>query len=217
MLAGANFLTELRDQAGCRYRVGYKPDVAAEFLRVESKGSTCGSDGFATGEGELNIMRSDGVQLRKIKATFNRGLPIVNGNTAWPIAGFDDEQNLLLLVGSDADNGVHYLAQLPRDRHNGTWQAGSLFIVALTEKVDLFRNLDTIRSTLMQPIAELEQRGPRLNSVRFYAMRNHLLDFLVHRSKEMQAQGMRPAQPLLVYPGAEPEEPAIAVTATESV
>lgn len=172
VLAGANFLTELRDQAGCRYRVGYKPDVAAEFLRVESKGSTCGSDGFATGEGELNIMRSDGVQLRKIKATFNRGVPIVNGNTAWPIAGFDDEQNLLLLVGSDADNGVHYLAQLPRDRHNGTWQAGSLFIVALTEKVDLFRNLDTIRSTLMQPIAELEQRGPRLNSVRFYAMRN---------------------------------------------
>ncbi len=52
---------------------------------------------------------------------------------------------------------------------------------------------------------------------RFYAMRNHLLDFLVHRSKEMQAQGMRPAQPLLVYPGAEPEELAIAVTATESV
>src|SRR5690606_29383391 len=71
VLAGASFLTELRDQAGCRYRVGYKPDVAEEFLRVESKGPTCGGDGFATGEGELNIMRSDGVLLRKIKATFN--------------------------------------------------------------------------------------------------------------------------------------------------
>ena len=172
VLAGANFLTELRDQAGCRYRVGFKPDVAEEFLRVESKGTSCGRDGFANGEGELSIMRSDGVQLRKIKATFNRGLPIANGNTAWPIAGFDDEQNLLLLMGSDAENGVHYLAKLPRDRHNGTWQAGSLFIVALTEKVDLFRNLDTIRSTLMQPVAELEQQGPRFNSVRVYAMRN---------------------------------------------
>lgn len=165
-------MTELQDQSGCRYRIGYKPDVAAEFLRVESKGTHCGSNGFAVGEGELSIMRSDGVQLRRIKATFNHGLPIVNGNTTWPIAGFDDEQNLLLLLGSDAANGVHYLAQLPRDRHNGTWQAGSLFIVALTEKVDLFRNLETIRSTLMQPVAEVEQQGPRFNSVRVYAMRN---------------------------------------------
>lgn len=172
VLASASFLTELQDQSGCRYRIGYKPDVAAEFLRVESKETPCGSDGFANGEGELSILRSDGVQLRRIKATFNRGLPIVGGNTAWPIVGFDDAQNLLLLMGSDAANGVHYLAQLPRDRHNGTWQAGSLFIVALTEKVELFRNIDTIRSTLMQPVAELEQQGPRFSSVRVYAMRD---------------------------------------------
>ncbi|STZ10630.1 Bicarbonate transport ATP-binding protein CmpD [Moraxella caviae] len=34
----------------------------------------------------------------------------------------------------------------------------------------------------------------------YYRIRNHLLDFLVHRSKKLQAETDRPAQPKVVYP-----------------
>lgn len=171
-LAAASFLTVLQDQAGCRYRLAYKPEVAPEFLRVDAQGPTCGRDGFATGMGTLSIMRSDGVQLKQIKANFHRGLPIVNGNTAWPVVGFDDERNLLVSLGSDAAQGVHYIAQLPLARHDGTWHAQSLFVVAVTEKIDLFRDIDSIRAVVMAPAAEVEEQGIRTNSLRVYAMRN---------------------------------------------
>lgn len=171
-LAAASFLTVLQDQAGCRYRLAYKPEVAPEFLRVDAQGPTCGRDGFATGMGTLSIMRSDGVQLKQIKANFHRGLPIVNGNTAWPVVGFDDERNLLVSLGSDAAQGVHYIAQLPLVRHDGTWHAPSLFVVAVTEKIDLFRDVDSIRAVVMAAAAAVEEQGIRTNSLRVYAMRN---------------------------------------------
>lgn len=171
-LAAASFLTILQDQTGCRYRLAYKPDVAPEFLRVEAQGPTCGRDGFATGMGSLSIMRSDGVQLKRIKANFHRGLPIVDGNSAWPVVGFNDERNMLVSLGSDAAQGVHYLAQLPLVSHDGAWHASSLFAVAVTEKIDLFRDIDSIRAVLMAPVAAIEQQGIRTHSLRVHAMRN---------------------------------------------
>ncbi|MDO5640256.1 MAG: ABC transporter ATP-binding protein [Neisseria sp.] len=60
-----------------------------------------------------------------------------------------------------------------------------------------------IAEIVVNTIPKPRSRENMHHDPRFYAMRNHLLDFLVHRSKAMQAEGARPQEPLIVYPGAE--------------
>ncbi|UOO81915.1 ABC transporter ATP-binding protein [Uruburuella testudinis] len=68
-----------------------------------------------------------------------------------------------------------------------------------------------IAEIVVNTIPKPRNRENMHHDPRFYAMRNHLLDFLVHRSKAMQAEGIRPKEPLIVYPGAEANETLQAV------
>ena len=67
-----------------------------------------------------------------------------------------------------------------------------------------------IAEIVVNTLAKPRSRENMHHDPKFYAMRNHLLDFLVHRSKAMQAAGIRPDKPIVVYPGRE-QEPAEAV------
>ncbi len=58
-----------------------------------------------------------------------------------------------------------------------------------------------IAEIVVNTIPKPRSRENMHHDPRFYAMRNHLLDFLVHRSKAMQAEGIRPKEPLIVRPG----------------
>ena len=58
-----------------------------------------------------------------------------------------------------------------------------------------------IAEIVVNTIPKPRSRENMHHDPRFYAMRNHLLDFLVHRSKAMQAEGIRPTEPLIVRPG----------------
>ena len=68
-----------------------------------------------------------------------------------------------------------------------------------------------IAEIVVNTIPKPRSRENMHHDPRFYAMRNHLLDFLVHRSKAMQAEGIRPTEPLIVRPGADEADIAQAV------
>lgn len=172
VLAAATFLTVLQDQNGCKFRTSYKPEDTGAALSAQSAGITCGADGFASGTGELLLQRSDGVELKRFKGFFHKGFAISDGIAELPIVAFDDDGNLFMLLSSDPVSRVHYLLRASHSSYSGTWNMNSLLVVALTENVELFRQIERIRSTLFAPMAKLEKLRPREDYVQMYAMRD---------------------------------------------
>lgn len=172
VLAAATFLTVLQDQNGCKFRTSYKPEDTGAALSAQSAGITCGADGFASGTGELLLQRSDGVELKRFKGFFHKGFAISDGIAELPIVAFDDDGNLFMLLSSDPVSRVHYLLRASHSSYSGTWNMNSLLVVALTENVELFRQIESIRSTLFAPMAKLEKLRLREDYVQMYAMRD---------------------------------------------
>ena len=172
VLAAAKFLTVLQDQNGCKFRTSYKPEDSGAALSAQSAGISCGADGFASGTGELLVQRSDGVELKRFKGFFHKGFAISDGIAELPIVAFDDDGNLFMLLSSDPVSRVHYLLRASHSSYSGTWNMNSLLVVALTENVELFRQIESIRSTLFAPMAKLEKLRPREDYVQMYAMRD---------------------------------------------
>jgi hypothetical protein len=172
VLASANFLTVLQDQNGCRFRTSYKPDDDGAALSAQSTGTTCAADGFASGAGELLISRSDGVELKRFKGNFHKGFAITDGIVDLPIVAFDDRHNMYLLLSSDPVSRVHYLVRASHSSYSGTWNMDGLMVVVLTENIELFRQLESIRATLFAPVSQLEKLRPDEGSVQMYAMRD---------------------------------------------
>ena len=172
VLAAATFLTVLQDQNGCKFRTSYKPEDTGAALSAQSAGITCGADGFASGTGELLLQRSDGVELKRFKGFFHKGFAISDGIAELPIVAFDDDGNLFMLLSSDPVSRVHYLLRASHSSYSGTWNMNSLLVVALTENVELFRQIESIRTTLFAPMAKLEKLRPRESYVQMYAMRD---------------------------------------------
>lgn len=172
VLAAATFLTVLQDQNGCKFRTSYKPEDTGAALSAHSTGISCGADGFASGTGELLLQRSDGVELKRFKGFFHKGFAIADGIAELPIVAFDDDGNLFMLLSSDPVSRVHYLLRASHSSYSGTWNMNSLLVVALTENVELFRQIESIRTTLFAPMAKLEKMRPRESYVQMYAMRD---------------------------------------------
>lgn len=171
VLANASFLTELADQNGCRFRLAVKLEDPIQNLRTESQGVTCGADGYAQGQGKLSVTRSDGVHVYSFNnGGFLSGLAVSSKVPNLPVAGFDDNNNLLLSLHSEPASKVHYLLRLGRN-YNGSWNADGIML-ALTENRDLFRDVDNIRRTIEVATARLDQVAPEMNRLRFYAMRD---------------------------------------------
>ena len=172
VLAKADFLTEVVDQNGCRFRLNVKLEDGVQNVRAESKGVTCGPDGFAQGKGDLTVNRSDGVRLHSFShGGFLAGLALSGEVPNLPIVGFDNNQNLLLLLLSEPASKVHYLLRLGRN-YGGRWNAESASLIALTENRELFRNAENIRRTIDIATNRIEQIAPGIERLSFYAIRD---------------------------------------------
>lgn len=172
VFAKADFLTEIQDQHGCRFRLGFKPEDALENLSAESSGVTCGPDGYAQGEGTLLISRRDGVRIHEFKGSFLAGLEVIGKAPQLAVVGFDNRKNLLLRLHSEPASKVHYLLRLDYNSYYGRWSGGDNLLLALTENRELFRDLESIRRTLDLATIRLDQSAPGIGSINFYAMRD---------------------------------------------
>lgn len=172
VLAKADFLTEVADQNGCRFRLNLKLEDGVQNVRAGSKGVTCGPDGYAQGKGQLTINRSDGVLLHSFnRGGFLAGLELTGDVPNLPVVGFDNNKNLLLLLHSEPASKVHYLLRLGRN-YGGHWNADSANLIALTENRELFRDVENIRRTIDIATSRIDQSAPGIDSLRFYAMRD---------------------------------------------
>ena len=171
VFAKADFITEINDQSGCRFRLGFKPEDDIANISATSSGVTCGPDGYAQGAGSLTLNRRDGVRLHQFKGSFLDGLEIHGEAPRLSVVGIDQRKNLLLLLHSEPSTKVHYLLRMGRS-YNGHWSAGSVTLVALTENRDLFRDLDSIRRTVDLAAAHLDKSAPKISAIRFYGMRD---------------------------------------------
>lgn len=172
VLAKADFLIEVADQNGCRFRLNLKLEDGVQNVRAESKDVTCGPDGYAQSQGALTISRSDGVLLHRFeRGSFLAGLEVRGEAPNLPVVGFDDDNSLLLLLHSEPASKVHYLLRLGR-HYAGGWNADSATLIALTENRELFRDVENIRRTIDIATSRIDQRAPGIDSLRFYAMRD---------------------------------------------
>lgn len=172
VLAKADFLSEITDQNGCRFRLAFKLEDGVENVHAESKGIACGPDGYAQGKGTLAISRRDGALLHQYKGSYLAGLEFYGDAPTLPIVGFDERRNLLLLLHSEPASKVHYLLRVGHSGYQNRWNAGSTVLVALTENRELFRDLENIRRTIDLATTRLDQSAPEIGDIRFYAMRD---------------------------------------------
>lgn len=170
-IKAATFFYELKDQNGCLFRTTYKPDGDASFVSAKSTGVTCGSDGYATGEGAVVLMRADGVKLKEYDGSFHKGIAFNHQAPSLPIVGFDDQKNALMLLASDPASRIHYLLRASYS-WSGYWDTRSPALVAVTENQELFRQLETIKTTVFSALNALDQVQPKTSSVNFIAVRD---------------------------------------------
>ncbi|WP_313477204.1 hypothetical protein [Stutzerimonas kunmingensis] len=171
VFAKADFITEIADQNGCRFRLGFKPEDDIANISATSSGVTCGPDGYAQGSGSLTLNRRDGVRLHQFKGSFLDGLEIYDEAPRLPVVGIDQRKNLLLLLHSEPASKVHYLLRMGHS-YNGHWNAGSVTLIALTENRELFRDLESIRRTIDLATAHLDKSAPKIRAIHFYGMRD---------------------------------------------
>lgn len=86
--------------------------------------------------------------------------------------------------------------------------------ILLADRIFLMSNgpQATIAEIVMNTIPKPRSRESMHHDPQFYRLRNHLLDFLVHRSKQMQAEDYRLPEPVVVYPGLEASEDDALIT-----
>ncbi|MDH0725375.1 hypothetical protein N5D27_02490 [Stutzerimonas stutzeri] len=171
VFAKADFITEIIDQNGCRFRLGFKPEDDIANIAATSSGVTCGPDGYAQGSGSLTLNRRDGVRLHQFKGSFLDGLEIYGDAPQLPVVGIDQRKNLLLLLHSEPASKVHYLLRMGHS-YGGHWNGGSVTLIALTENRELFRDLDSIRRTIDIATAHLDKSAPKIRAIQFYGMRD---------------------------------------------
>ena len=171
VFAKADFITEVVDQNGCRFRLGFKPEDDIANISATSTGVTCGPDGYAQGTGSLTLNRRDGVRLHQFKGSFLDGLEIYGDAPQLPVVGIDQRKNLLLLLHSEPASKVHYLLRMGHS-YNGHWNAGSVTLIALTENRELFRDLESIRRTVDLATAHLDKSAPKIRAIHFYGIRD---------------------------------------------
>lgn len=172
VLAKANFLSEIADQNGCRFRLAFALEDGAANVSAVSKAITCGPDGYAQGTGTLAINRRDGALLHQFNGSYLAGLEFNGKVPSLPIVGFDERKNLLLLLHSEPASKVHYLLRVGYSSYRNNWNAGSTGLVALTENRELFRDLENIRRTIDLATIRLDQSAPAISDIRFYALRD---------------------------------------------
>ena len=170
-IKAANFFLELKDQNGCLFRTTYKPDGDTRFVSAKSTGVTCGSDGYAAGEGAVVVLRADGVKLKEYEGSFHLGVPFNKQAPQLPIVGFDNQKNALMLLTSDPASGIHYLLRASYS-WSGYWDTRSPALVAVTENQELFRQLETIKTTVFSALTALDQVQPKTPNVNFIAVRD---------------------------------------------
>jgi hypothetical protein len=170
-IKAATFFFEIKDQNGCLFRTTYKPDGNAHYVSAKSTGVTCGSDGYAAGEGGVVLLRADGVKLKEYEGSFHQGIPFNNRAPQLPIVGFDNQKNALMLLASDPASRIHYLLRAPYS-WSGHWDTRSPALVAVTENQELFRQLETIRTTVFSALGALDQVQPKTPNVSFIAVRD---------------------------------------------
>ena len=171
VFAKAEFITEIVDQNGCRFRLGFKPEDDIANISATSTGVTCGPDGYAQGTGSLTLNRRDGVRLHQFKGSFLDGLEIYGEAPQLPVVGIDQRKNLLLLLHSEPVSKVHYLLRMEHS-YNGHWNADSVTLIALTENRELFRDLESIRRTIDIATAYLDKSAPKIRGIHFYGIRD---------------------------------------------
>ncbi|WP_285533191.1 hypothetical protein [Stutzerimonas stutzeri] len=171
VFAKADFITEIIDQNGCRFRLGFKPEDDIANISATSSGVTCGPDGYAQGTGSLTLNRRDGVRLHQFKGSFLDGLEIYGDAPQLPIVGIDQRKNLMLLLHSEPASKVHYLLRMSHS-YGGHWNGGNVTLIALTENRDLFRDLESIRRTIDLATAHLDKSAPKIRAIQFYGMRD---------------------------------------------
>jgi hypothetical protein len=172
VFAKAEFLSEIQDQNGCRFRLSLKLEDGVENLRAESQGVTCGPDGYAQGEGTLLITRRDGVRIHEFRGSFLSGLSVSGKVPQLPVVGFDAQRNLLLRLHSEPASKVHYLLRLDYSSYYGRWSGSNTMLIGLTENRELFRELEDIRRTIDLATTRLDQSAPMITGISFYAMRD---------------------------------------------
>jgi len=171
VFAKADLITEIVDQNGCRFRLGFKPEDDIANISATSSGVKCGPDGYAQSTGSLTLNRRDGVRLHQFKGSFLDGLEIYGDAPQLPVVGIDQRKNLLLLLHSEPASKVHYLLRMGHS-YNGHWNAGSVTLIALTENRELFRDLESIRRTIDLATAHLDKSAPKIRAIHFYGMRD---------------------------------------------
>ncbi|SDI60120.1 WVD2 family protein [Pseudomonas panipatensis] len=171
VLKGADFFTQVQDQNGCRFRLVRKTDANAQYLSAQSTGVVCGPDGYASGAGQLTLMRSDGMEIGSYRGGFHRGIPFNREVPPLPIVAFDGNHNAYLLLHSEPSTRVHYLIQADAS-WDGRWNLDNQPLIALTDNLDLFRKIETIRSTLFFGLSKLDSALPKTSSLHFYAIRD---------------------------------------------
>lgn len=172
VLAKADFLTEISDQNGCRFRLAFTLEDGVENVSAHSKNVTCGPDGYAQGKGALTISRRDGALLRQFEGSYLAGLEFYGEVPSLPIVGFDQQKNLLVLLHSEAASKVHYLLKMDYSSYQSRWNASDNILIALTENRELFRDLENIHRTINLATTRLDQSAPKIDSINFYAMRD---------------------------------------------
>jgi hypothetical protein len=170
-IKAAAFFFEIKDQSGCLFRTAYKPDGDTQYVSAKSTGVTCGADGYAAGEGVMVLMRADGVKLKEYEGSFHHGMPFNKQAPQLPIVGFDNQKNALMLLASDPASRVHYLLRASHS-WGGYWDTRSPALVAVTENQELFRQLETIQTTVLSALNALDQIQPKTPNVNFIAVRD---------------------------------------------
>lgn len=170
-IKAATFFFELKDQNGCLFRTTYKPEGDAQYVSAKSTGVTCGSDGYAAGEGGVVLLRADGVKLKEYQGSFHHGMPFNSQAPQLPVVGFDNQKNALMLLASDPASRVHFLLRASYS-WSGYWDTRSPTLVAVTENQELFRQLETIKTTVFSALSALDQVQPKTPNVNFIAVRD---------------------------------------------
>lgn len=170
-ITAATFFSEIKDQNGCLFRTTYKPEGDAHYVSAKSTGITCDPEGYAGGEGAVVLMRADGVKLKAYEGSFHHGIPFNTQAPQLPIVGFDSQKNALMLLTSDPASRIQYLLRASYN-WSGYWDTRSPMLVAVTENQALFRQLETIKTTVFTALGALDQVQPKTSGVNFIAVRD---------------------------------------------
>ncbi|KAA0875642.1 hypothetical protein [Nitrincola tapanii] len=171
-LAAQSFSLPLKDQQGCVFNTNLSFNVTAEFIRNQSSGIHCAEDGLAQGQGQWQISRSDGMNLGRIEAVFKDGQAFINIRPDFTLQHILANQFIYVYLGSDSARQVHYLAEGRYHGPSAAWNFERPRLLALTEKIDLFRDAEQIQAVIQvgnEKLAPLV--GSRVSHISFTALK----------------------------------------------